>query len=157
MLSCCVVIFQNMLQVVSMLPMCLFPFLCVWRPNPPSPPANNIHVSVFVFRPHAGSLHRRMVVLFVIEKTKPPFCYGCSHLAARSTQQHFSLYIHIKIFTLNKIISTSFNNSINYLVVLYMKPVLWWHAWERWMVALQFPLTRRKEMRTSDAAQQILV
>ncbi len=51
-------------------------------------------MSLFLFRPHvSASLHRWMVVLFQIEKTKAPSFYGCNQLAALSTQQHFGLYI----------------------------------------------------------------
>lgn len=66
------------------------------------------------------------MALFPIEKTMGPYFYGCNQLAALSTQQHFGLCM--LTFLLSTRSSTSFNNSMNYKGVLYIEPVLWWHA-----------------------------
>lgn len=87
------------------------------------------------------SLRRWMVVLFLTEKTKAPSFYSCNQLSAL-------WFMYVDIFTLNKMISTSYNNSMNYEGVLYMEPVLWWHAWERQMAAVQFPFSPEKKRET---------
>lgn len=95
------------------------------------------------------SLHRWMRVLFLIEERKASiFLKPRSELAALPTQQHFSLYIYIHIFTPDQIISTGYNNSVNHEAVLYTEPVVWWHAWERQMAAVQFPFNHQERKET---------
>lgn len=100
--------------------------------------ANSIQICLFVSRPVSAACTDGCGCHFW--KAKAPSLYGCNQLAALC-------FKYVDIFTLNKIISTSYNNSVSYEGVLYMEPVLRWHAWERQMVAVQFPFSLKKKKR----------